>query len=83
MQKFEIFSDIVFAGSEKVKDSNSSAEMLVESNNINRSLLVLGMWLLNYFFVCIIFWVLHSQRNFNPDLAYFVCKCNFYNDKVL
>jgi hypothetical protein len=43
MQKFEIFSDFVFAGSEKVKDSNSSAEMLIESNNINRSLLVLGM----------------------------------------
>ncbi|XP_052073544.1 kinesin-like protein KIF12 isoform X5 [Mytilus californianus] len=30
------------AGSEKVKDSGSSAEMLIESNNINRSLLVLG-----------------------------------------
>ncbi|KAK3594778.1 hypothetical protein CHS0354_030719 [Potamilus streckersoni] len=30
------------AGSEKVKDSNSTAETLVESNNINRSLLVLG-----------------------------------------
>lgn len=29
-------------GSEKVKDSGSSAEMLIESNNINRSLLVLG-----------------------------------------
>ncbi|XP_021373160.1 kinesin-like protein KIF12 isoform X2 [Mizuhopecten yessoensis] len=30
------------AGSEKVKDSHSTAETLVESNNINRSLLVLG-----------------------------------------
>lgn len=30
------------AGSEKVKESNSSAETLIESNNINRSLLVLG-----------------------------------------
>ncbi|XP_033747893.1 kinesin-like protein KIF12 isoform X3 [Pecten maximus] len=30
------------AGSEKVKDSHSTAETLIESNNINRSLLVLG-----------------------------------------
>ena len=30
------------AGSEKVKDSESSDQMLKESNNINRSLLVLG-----------------------------------------
>ncbi|XP_023930806.1 uncharacterized protein LOC106161497 [Lingula anatina] len=30
------------AGSEKVKDSGSSGEQLIESNNINKSLLVLG-----------------------------------------
>ncbi|CAH1801712.1 unnamed protein product [Owenia fusiformis] len=30
------------AGSEKVKDTNATGESLVESNNINRSLLVLG-----------------------------------------
>ena len=33
---------MLIPGSEKVKDSNSTAETLVESNNINRSLLILG-----------------------------------------
>ncbi|CAG2204240.1 KIF12 [Mytilus edulis] len=36
------FVDLAGSQKKKVKDSGSSAEMLIESNNINRSLLVLG-----------------------------------------
>lgn len=38
-----------FTGSEKVKDTNTSGDQLLETNNINKSLLVLGEGVLKHF----------------------------------
>lgn len=37
-----VISSVRFIGSEKVKDTNTSGDQLLETNNINKSLLVLG-----------------------------------------
>ena len=59
-------SFVDLAGSEKVKDTGSTGDTLIEATNINRSLLTLGSYLLLSFF----FHVIKSKIFLELDVAH-------------